>query len=193
MICAAEPQRRVTGVVLAGGRGQRMDGRDKGLLLREGRTLAERQLDALRPQVDALMISANRNLDHYAGFGAEVVRDAQPGFAGPLAGIAAAARQARSAWIACVPCDTLALPADLVARLLDAAQDAGRDAAYAQDVDGPQYVVCALRTTLAGALAQAAASPRRAVRDFLHARGAVAVPFAGWRCANLNTPEALAC
>ena len=130
-----------------------MDGRDKGLVLREGRTLAERQLDALRPQVDALMISANRNLDHYAGFGAEVVRDAQPGFAGPLAGIAAAARQARSAWIACVPCDTLALPADLVARLLDAAQDAGRDAAYAQDVDGPQYVVCALRTTLAGALA----------------------------------------
>lgn len=183
----------VTGVVLAGGRGLRMGGADKGLIEVDGRCLVEHLLDALRPQVGPLMISANRNLARYAAFGATVVRDARPDFAGPLAGIAASARQAGTDWIVCVPCDTRNPPADLVERLMDAARRAAVDAAYAEDVEGPQYVVCALRTRLADALADAAGSPRRAVRDFLKAHAAVAVRFDDWRCTNLNSPEALAC
>jgi molybdenum cofactor guanylyltransferase len=190
---ASDLRSSVTGVVLAGGRGLRMGGADKGLIGIGGRCLVEHALEALRPQVATLMISANRNLERYAAFGATVVRDDAPDFAGPLAGIAAAAARARTDWIVCVPCDTLDLPADLVSRLLTAAQQSGSDATYAEDADGPQYAFCALRTTLAAVLAAAATSEQRAVRDFLRAHHAAAVRFEHWRCANLNTPEALAC
>jgi molybdenum cofactor guanylyltransferase len=193
MNIASDPRSSVTGVVLAGGRGLRMGGVDKGLIEIDGRTLVEHQIDALRPQVSTLIVSANRNLDRYRALGAAVVTDLQAGFPGPLAGMAAAARAACTEWIVCVPCDTRALPAGLVARLVDAALQTGVDAACAADRDGPQYVVCALRTSLADALAQAAASERRAVRDLLQAQRAVTVRFDDWRCTNLNTPEALAC
>lgn len=194
MNLASDLRSSVTGVVLAGGRGLRMNGVDKGLIEVDGRTLAGRQLEGLRPQVAALIVSANRNIERYVALGAHVVADAQPDFPGPLAGMAAAAAAARTEWVVCVPCDTDTLPHALVARLVGAALRAGVDAAYAEDADGgPQYVICALRTTLADALAAAAASARRAVRDFLQSRDAMAVRFEGWRCANLNTPEALAC
>jgi molybdenum cofactor guanylyltransferase len=193
MNSASDQHRCVTGVVLAGGRGLRLGGADKGLIGIGGRCLVEHALEALRPQVATLVISANRNLEHYAAFGATVVRDDAPDFAGPLAGIAAAAARAHTDWIVCAPCDTLELPVDLVSRLLTAAQQAGHDAAYAEDADGPQYAVCALRTSLATALAAAAVSERRAVREFLRAHRAAAVRFERWRCANLNTPESLAC
>ncbi|MES0874942.1 molybdenum cofactor guanylyltransferase MobA [Sinimarinibacterium thermocellulolyticum] len=193
MNTTADPRSRVTGVVLAGGRGLRMGGVDKGLIEIGGRALVEAPLDALRPQVGRLIVSANRNTARYAAFGVHVVADLQPDYAGPLAGLAAAAQAATTEWLVSAPCDTRTLPTDLVARLVLAAERFGVDAAYACDADGPQYVVCALRTSLAGALARAAASSRRALRDFLHAQRAVAVHFCDWRCANLNTPEALTC
>jgi molybdopterin-guanine dinucleotide biosynthesis protein A len=193
MTTAADPHSRVTAVVLAGGRGLRMGGVDKGLIERDGRCLVEHALEALRPQVAALMISANRNIERYSQFGVPVVTDELPDFAGPLSGIAAAASRARTDWIVCAPCDTPMLPFDLVARLLDGARRNGSEAAYAEDRNGPQFVVCLLHRRLASALATAAASPRRAVRDFLQARAAIAVRFDDWHCANLNTPEALAC
>ena len=188
-----DPRSCVTGIVLAGGRGLRMGGVDKGLVERDGRYLIGHALDALRPQVAQLIVSANRHLDRYAALGVAVVADELPDFAGPLAGIAAAAARVRTDWIVCVPCDTLALPGDLVARLLDTAHDAGADAAYVEDAEGPQFVFCLLHRRLMPPLARAAASPRRAVRDFLHAHGAVAARFDDWRCTNLNTPETLAC
>src|SRR5581483_1360528 len=80
----------VTGVVLAGGRGTRMGGADKGLVELHGRPLAAHALDRLRPQVDALLISANRNHDRYAALGAPVIADASSTFDGPLAGMLAA-------------------------------------------------------------------------------------------------------
>ena len=193
MASSTDPRSKVTGVVLAGGRGLRMGGVDKGLIELDGRSLVEHQLEALRPQVAALIVSANRNLDRYAALGVTVVADELADFSGPLAGIAAAAARVRTDWIVSVPCDTRSLPADLVARLLDAARRADRGAAYAEDAEGPQYVVCALHTGLAAALASAAASAQRAVRDFLRARDAAVVRFNDWHCANLNTPEALAC
>lgn len=187
----------VTGVVLAGGRGVRMNGADKGLIERDGRTLAEWQLGHLRAQTGAQMISANRNLDRYRALEVPVVTDTQPDehgpFAGPLAGMLAALRAARTPWIACLPCDTLGTPDDLVPRLLDAARAAGTRAAYAVDRYGPQYTVCLLHVDLADAVDAALRTGRRAVHAFLDAQHAVAVEFTTCAFANLNTPEALAC
>lgn len=192
-MCSASAIRHATtGVVLAGGRGLRFGGADKGLVEYRGRTLAEHQLALLAPQVAATLISANRNLDRYLSFGAAVVTDAPPGGLGPLAGMLAAARRAATPWLVCVPCDTLGLPDDTVARLIGAAQRADVAAAYAAAADGPQYTVCALRTDLCAALQAALDDGRYAVRAFLFAQGAVAADFGDCALVNANQPEALA-
>lgn len=183
----------VTGVILAGGRGLRFGGVDKGLVEYRGRTLVEHQLALLTPQASAVLISANRNLDRYRGFGVAVVSDLEPGWAGPLAGMLAAARTAATPWLVCIPCDTLGLPMDTVERLLCAAQSAGATAAYAADAEGPQYAVCALRADLADALQAALDAGRHAVRAFLYAQNAVAANFRDCALTNANRPEALVC
>ncbi len=107
----------ITAIVLAGGRGRRLGGRDKGLVPLAGRPLVARVLDAIAPQVGGVVISANRHHDDYARFGWPVVADALADFQGPLAGVAAALAAVRTPWAVTVPCDAPWPPADLVARL----------------------------------------------------------------------------
>ncbi|EXJ13606.1 molybdenum cofactor guanylyltransferase MobA [Imhoffiella purpurea] len=108
-----------TGVILAGGRARRMDGQDKGLIRLAGRPLIEWAIEALEPQVGAILISANRNLDRYASYGHPVVSDPLGGFQGPLAGCLAAMRAARTPWILTLPCDAPLTPRDLRTRLAE--------------------------------------------------------------------------
>lgn len=180
----------ITGVVLAGGRGQRMNGQDKGLLSLRGRPLAAHALDALRPQVAHLLISANRNLETYATFGVPVLSDTRPGFEGPLAGMLTALRAAPTDWVLFTPCDTPELPDNLAARLYQAA--AGKSAAYATTRGEVHHTCCLLHRRLADAVETTLNAGRRAVRDFHAGQNAVAVDFPDWPGLNLNTPEALA-
>ncbi len=179
----------ITGVVLAGGRGQRMNGQDKGLLSLCGRPLVAHALDALRPQVAQLLISANRNLETYSKLGVPVLTDSLPGFQGPLAGMLTAMRAAKTDWVLFVACDTPQLPGDLAARLYAAVGD--RSAAYATTRGESHHTCCLLRRGLADAIEGALNSGRRAVRDFHAAQNAVTVDFPGWPGHNLNTPEDL--
>ncbi|MCH2242904.1 MAG: NTP transferase domain-containing protein, partial [Aquabacterium sp.] len=124
----ANQRAQVTGLLLAGGRGLRMGGADKGLLEHHGRTLAEAVLQRLAPQVGTVLISANRNLERYrqlgARHGAQVISDTVPGHPGPLAGMLAGLQHGQADWLATAACDTPQLPPDLIARLLDAARAA---------------------------------------------------------------------
>ncbi|GAB4042118.1 MAG: molybdenum cofactor guanylyltransferase MobA [Rubrivivax sp.] len=130
------PASQITGLVLAGGRGSRMGGVDKGLQPHRGEPLARRALERLRPQVGALLVSANRHLDTYAGFGVPVCRDVLPGFAGPLAGLHAGLAACTTPWLVSVPCDTPDFPPDLVARLAAAQLAEGADIAVAACREG---------------------------------------------------------
>ncbi|MEJ2061394.1 MAG: molybdenum cofactor guanylyltransferase MobA [Gammaproteobacteria bacterium] len=114
---ASNPSARVTAVILAGGRGSRMHGQDKGLLALDGRPLVEHVLERVRPQVDEVVISANRNLDRYASYNLRVVPDVVHGHPGPLAGLLSAMRQIDDGLIQLVPCDSPAVSRQLVARL----------------------------------------------------------------------------
>ncbi len=123
----------VTGVVLCGGKGRRMQPPDapsgetvveKGLTLAAGRPMVVAVLDRLAPQVDSILINANRRLDRYRAFGHPVVTDEWVD-AGPLAGLLAAMAACRTRWLATVPCDAPSLPLDLVARLRATASGAG--------------------------------------------------------------------
>jgi molybdopterin-guanine dinucleotide biosynthesis protein A len=86
---------------------------DKGLIEYRGRPLSEWTLAALAPQVDELVVSANRNLGTYAAYGHRVLPDTLPDFAGPLAGVLAALEAVNADWLLVAPCDTPKLPADL--------------------------------------------------------------------------------
>lgn len=126
----------VTGIVLAGGLGRRMshdgNGVDKGLQFFRGRPMIEHALERFAPQVGTLIVNANRNLERYGAFGWPVSPDALEGFAGPLAGLHAGLSQARTPWVATVPCDSPFLPLDLVARLAAAVEATGTGSERAQ-------------------------------------------------------------
>lgn len=100
----------ITGVVLAGGRATRMGGIDKGLQALNGRPLWRHVAEALAPQVDELVISANRHLEQWRASGYPVFRDIQEGYQGPLAGMLAVMQQVASPWFVFCPCDTPFIP-----------------------------------------------------------------------------------
>ena len=103
-------------IILAGGKGERMQGYDKGLQLYRNRTLIEHVIERVSLQVDDIVISANRNLAAYRKMGFAVVND-NKSFAGPLAGIASAISHCNHPWVLVVPCDMPTLPDDLVATM----------------------------------------------------------------------------
>lgn len=107
----------IVGVILAGGRGSRMGARDKGWIQFQGRPLIAHVVERFAPQVDRVIVSANRSLERYAGLGVRVVTDLRSDYPGPLAGLEAAFDATDARLLATVPCDTPFLPLDLVARL----------------------------------------------------------------------------
>jgi molybdopterin-guanine dinucleotide biosynthesis protein A len=145
----------VTGLVLAGGRGTRMGGVDKGLQMHLGVPLAQYALERLRPQVGALMLNANRNLDAYKSMGAPVWPDEMPEYPGPLAGMLAGLTHCSTPYLATVPCDTPNFPPDVVARLAEALEIDGEMAtAYTQEAEGlrAQPVFCLMKASLRDSL-----------------------------------------
>jgi len=110
----------ITGVILAGGRGSRMGGVDKGLQNFNGMPLALATLMRLSPQVGQVLINANRNLGAYESMGAPVWPDALPDYPGPLAGMLAGLEHCTTPYLVTVPCDTPNFPDDLVERLANA-------------------------------------------------------------------------
>ena len=146
------PRDAVTGLVLAGGLARRMGGMDKGLVELAGRPMIEHVLDALRPQVGALWINANRNIDRYAAYGHPVVSDSLQGFLGPLAGMLAALQQITTEFLVTVPCDAPLVAPDLVGRLHAACVANDADAAVATDGQRPQPVFLLLRAGTAPSL-----------------------------------------
>jgi molybdopterin-guanine dinucleotide biosynthesis protein A len=175
----------ITGLVLAGGRGTRMGGADKGLQLHRGRPLAAAALARLAPQVGALMVSANRHLSDYAALGAQVVADTVADQPGPLAGMLAGLEQAQTEWLAVVPCDVPGFPLDLVDRLAAAVGDTPLAVANAER---RHPVFCLLNRSLRAALARDLAAGQRRVNDWTLAQGAVEVHFDDEAAfANLNT------
>src|SRR6202165_3424457 len=125
----------VTGVVLAGGQGSRMGGVDKGLQPFRGKPMAAHVIERLTPQVDELLINANRNPEAYARFGHRVIADEIEGFAGPLAGFERGLVHAAGALVVTVPCDSPFLPIDLVRRLRQGLESAAAQLAGAKTGD----------------------------------------------------------
>jgi molybdenum cofactor guanylyltransferase len=184
----------VTGVVLAGGQGSRMGGVDKGLQPFRGKPMVAHAVERLAPQVQELLINANRNVEAYAQFGARVIADEIAGFAGPLAGFERGLAHASNAWVATVPCDSPFLPADLVARLRSALEAAHADLAVARTAEQAHPVFCLMRRSLHGSLRDYLARGERKIDRWYRSLAVVEVAFDDVPHAflNINTREELA-
>ena len=185
---------KITGVVLAGGRGRRMGGVDKGLQLLDGKPLVHWVVERLAPQVDELLINANQNGGRYAAFGQRVVPDQIPGFAGPLAGLHAALAAASHPLVATVPCDSPFLPDDLVFRLFSALTATGAEIAVARTFDQPHPVFCLCKREVLPHLNEYLASGERKFERWYSTLNVVEVPFndESEAFANINTRDELA-
>jgi molybdenum cofactor guanylyltransferase len=187
----------ITGLVLAGGRGSRMGGVDKGLQNHRGMPLALHALLRLQPQVGHLVINANRNLGAYEALGAPVLLDAIGDFQGPLVGFLAGLASADTGWLMTVPCDTPDFPTDLVARLAQAAGEHDAEIAYAttleDGIEQRQPVFCLLQVALHDSLAAFLDGGGRKIDAWFARHRAVGVPFPDPAAFfNANTAEELA-
>lgn len=179
---------QITALILAGGRGSRMGGVDKGLQTFNGMPLALHTLTRLQigAGVGAIMINASRNLAAYESFGASVWPDGLADYAGPLAGFLTGLERCETPFLVTVPCDTPLLPLDLVARLAHAfeLEDADIAMAAAPEIGGDgevqvrrQPVFCLLRVTLLESLLQFTQGGGRKIDAWTALHKTVLVPF----------------
>lgn len=158
---------QITGIVLAGGRGSRMGGIDKGLQIHQGTPLAMHALLRLAPQVGEMMINANRNLGAYESMGVPVWPDALPDYPGPLAGFLAGLERCETPYLVTVPCDSPLFPADLVARLAAALEAESAEVAMAATREAGelrlQPVFCLMHSMVLESLVRFTASGRRKI------------------------------
>ena len=181
--------KQLTGMILAGGEGRRMGGRDKGLEPFSGLPLIAHVIQRFDGRVAELLINANRNSDAYELFADRVIEDAEGGFKGPLMGIYSGLRAAKPPWLLVAPCDSPALPNDLVARMVAGIGE--HDIAVAFDGERMHPVVALIRTSLADDLATTLADGERKI-DRWYARHAwcrVDMSDCAEAFANLNTEE----
>ena len=178
----------ITGLILAGGRGSRMGGVDKGLQAFNGMPLALTTLTRLQMGggVGHIMINANRNLAAYESFGVSVWPDGLADYAGPLAGFLTGLERCETPYLVTVPCDTPLLPLDLVPRLADALETQDADIAMASAPEAgrdgtvqlrAQPVFCLLRVDLLESLVRFTQDGGRKIDAWTALHHTVLVPF----------------
>jgi molybdopterin-guanine dinucleotide biosynthesis protein A len=175
----------ITGLILAGGRGSRMGGTDKGLQNFHGLPLALQTLMRLQLQslpLQEVLINANRNLAAYEALGVPVWPDSIDGFAGPLAGFQTGLERCETPLMLTVPCDTPLFPLDLVERLFQAMDEQNADVAMAAalEADGtvrPQPVFCLIKTELLESLVKFTQSGGRKIDAWTAQHRCAIVPF----------------
>jgi molybdenum cofactor guanylyltransferase len=178
-------QEGITALILAGGRGSRMGGIDKGLQNFRGlplalQTLMRLQMQSLPPQ--DILINANRNLAAYESLGTAVWPDTLDGFAGPLAGFLTGLERCETPLLLTVPCDTPLFPLDLIERLHSAllTQEADLAMAAAREEDGqvrPQPVFCLIKVDLLDSLVRFTQQGGRKIDTWTGQHRCAIVPF----------------
>lgn len=196
----------ITAVILAGGRGVRMGGLDKGLQLFNGVALAQHALQRLLPHVGGVIINANRNMAIYESFGVPVWPDdnALGEFAGPLAGVITALRHCQTPYLLIVPCDAPLFPSDLALRLATSMANDEADIAVASAPDSSatgepcraQPVFSLMKANVLQSLLTYTHAGGRKVSTWMQQHRVVYVPFnlpgdAASAFFNANTLEAL--
>jgi len=187
----------ITGLILAGGRAQRMGGIDKGLIPFLEKPLIASAIGRLQNQVGPMLINANRNITKYATYGYPVILDETPDFSGPLAGFSAGLKACKTPYMLTSPCDSPLLPLDLASQLAKEMEGGDFQLVYAssQESDGKvwaQPVFCLMRTDLLESLERFLQKGELKIdRWFKELRSGTVIFNDANAFANVNTPEEL--
>ena len=181
----------ITAVILAGGQGRRMGGKDKGLLDFGGRLLIEILIEILQKQVPNIAINANRNQSRYESYGYPVIADQLEDFQGPLAGFASAMSALETDYILTLPCDSPQLADDYVERFIQAQDASGASICVAHDGERLQPVYALLDTGLLNSLVLFLRDGERKIDRWYAQYDFAEVDFSDRRTMfqNINTPE----
>ena len=184
-------RRQLSGAILAGGRGLRMGAADKGLLPFLGRPLISHVIERISPQVNEIIVSANRHHQSYEQWGCRVVSDRDGGGSGPLAGIARILEEVTTAYVLVVPCDMPFLPTSLAGALLATLTACGAEAAVAHGAGRVQPLCLLLETGVRQDLIRYRDAGGVKVQDWVLGLYHCIVDFSGDPTAfcNINTPE----
>jgi molybdopterin-guanine dinucleotide biosynthesis protein A len=184
----------LTGLILAGGKARRMGGVDKGLVPFLGQPMIAHVIKRLAPQVDNILINANREIASYQPFKLSIVSDEIGDFFGPLAGLHAGLKAAKTDFVLCVPCDSPLLASDLASQLMQALISHHADIAVAKTGAQTHPVFCLCKTSLSDNLAEYLIGGGRKVDEWQKSQAYVEVDFSQQTSAfaNINTPEELA-
>lgn len=180
-------------LLLAGGRGQRMGGRDKGLIDWRGQPLIQHLQRCVRPLTDDLIISCNRNHEHYTAFADRLVHDESNDFPGPLAGMIAGLQAAQHPLLLVLPCDVPSVDHALLAAMRQTQQAQPDRPLMVRQGDFWEPLLCIVHKAHLPAVREAWDAGERSPRRVLLALGAQALQCAedDPRLANLNTPQLL--
>ncbi len=183
----------ITLLILAGGRGRRMDTRDKGLVKLNNRPLIEYVLEATSPQNQNILINANQNIAQYRDYGYPVVSDDFAEFQGPLAGVAAAMGRVETPYILTLPCDTPFVEPDYQQKMWSALQSQQTDLVVAFDGQRLQPIHALIPVGLHADLLKFLAGKTRRVDSWYsqYAVGLVDFSAKARMFCNLNTPDEL--
>jgi molybdopterin-guanine dinucleotide biosynthesis protein A len=188
----------ITGLILAGGRAQRMGGIDKGLIPFHGKPLIESAISRLKPQVSTILINANRSITRYSHYGYPVLMDETPDFSGPLAGFSVGLKHCKTPYLLTSPCDSPLLPTDLAEKMEYQLEDDDLELVFAssKEDDGKtwsQPVFCLMKSNLQDSLnAFLSKGDLKIDRWFKELHSATVVFENAQAFANVNTPEELA-
>ena len=188
----------ITGLILAGGRAQRMGGIDKGLIPFHGKPLIESAIDRLQPQVGTILINANRSITKYSHYGYPVLMDETPDFSGPLAGFSVGLKHCKTPYLLTSPCDSPLLPNDLAEKMGTELEKNNLELVFAssKENDGKiwsQPVFCLMKSSLKDSLdVFLCKGDLKIDRWFKELRSGTVVFENPQVFANVNTPEELA-
>jgi len=142
----------VSAIILAGGRGTRMNGADKGLVQLQQIPLVQHVIERLKPQVDEILLNANREIVQYANFNLPILQDDYPNFIGPLAGFILGLQHGKHNYLLTTPCDSPLIPADLVSRLMQSLIKENADIAVAKSGGHVHPVFCLMKKSVLASL-----------------------------------------
>ena len=187
----------ITGLILAGGQAQRMGGIDKGLIPFHEKPLIESAIAKLKPQVQTIVINANRNITKYAGYGYPVIMDETPDFSGPLAGFLVGLKACKTPYLLTAPCDSPLLPNNLAQNLSAEMERGDFQLVYASSKEADskvwaQPVFCLMRANLQDSLASFLLKGDLKIDHWFKELRSSTVIFDDPQVfANVNTPEEL--
>lgn len=192
----------ISAIILSGGRATRMNGVDKGLVLLQNKPLIQHVIARLKPQVDEILINANREIAAYETFGLPVLKDIGHQdenaefigtYIGPLAGFKLGLQYAKHDYVLTVPCDSPLLPVDLAHRLLNSLVLTKSEVAVASSDGNTHPVFCLIKKSVLPSLTEYLASGERKVSTWQKSQQCVEVDFSDCADAftNLNTFEDL--